>query len=344
MTHAFRIHNRWALGDTICLAALARDLVAAYPGKYEVYFSGNYSGVFWGGCPFAKASDGKEKAQIVDVEYLEGIRAAGRGSKKHFLSWFHHCFEQRTGVKVPVTEAKGWAPLKASATKERPFPYRYWVIVAGGKMDMTAKVWYSHRWQEVVDALGKQGIRCVQAGARFNQHFQPTLQGVEQCVEKTKDERDFFRLIYHAEGVMCGITGAMHAAAAFNKPCVVVAGGREEPWWEAYLPESFTLEPSCAKVKVPHRFLHTVGLLDCGCGNLTKGCWKDRVVPIEQADLLHEKRKRQLCVLPIRDNPQQTVPTCLHMITTEMVIEAVLSYYLDGTLPPPGKSASIAAR
>jgi hypothetical protein len=62
----------------------------------------------------------------------------------------------------------------------------------------------------------------------------------------------------------------MHLAAAVevppgmpkNRPCVVVAGGREPPHWEAY---------------PHHQFLHRAGsLLCCDDG----GCWKSRVRPL----------------------------------------------------------------
>jgi hypothetical protein len=127
----------------------------------------------------------------------------------------------------------------------------------------------------------------------------------------------------------------MHLAAAFDKPCVVVAGGREEPWWEAYTnafyPDAFG--PGCTPVKVEHEFLHTVGAIDCGVGNLTKGCWKDRTVPIELSDLIVARNKNQLCRDPVRtgDHP---VPACLDRIEVDHVVEAVMRYYESGLLPP----------
>ena len=50
------------------------------------------------------------------------------------------------------------------------------------------------------------------------------------------------RLTYHAQGMLCPVTALMHLAAAAemkggwpkNRPCVVVAGGREPMQWEAY--------------------------------------------------------------------------------------------------------------
>lgn len=334
------IHNRWALGDTVCLSALARDIQKAHPGKYRVGMTGHYANVFWLNNPYVHTPKGHVTGRSVELDYVEGIEEAGRGSKKHFLSWFHESFKRACGVAVPVTLPRGDIHL-SPAEKRAQIPGRYWVVVAGGKWDMTAKVWSYAAWQNTVDALAADGIRCVQAGADFQRHFQPTLQNVHSVVGKTRSERDFFSLIYNAEGVICGVTAAMHIAAAFEKPCVVIAGGREEPWWEGYTndyaPASFGSQ--APKIAVPHRYLHTVGKLDCGIGNLDKGCWRARAVPLEQADYTNEKAKKRLCKKPLA-LVSQTIPECLAMISPDDVVAAVKSYYADGTLLPATSPAS----
>lgn len=331
-THKLILHNTWALGDGVCLSALPRDIHRAYPGKYEVFMAGHYKNVLWKNNPYCQlAAEKGQDGQVVRLEYMSGIKQAGRGAKIHFLSWFHRKFSELTGLKVPVTEPKGVIVLSPEEKKARP-PGRYWLVVAGGKQDMTAKIWSASYWQQTVDTLGRLGVRCVQAGGAHRRHFHPKLDNVEQWVGKTQNERHFFSLIAGAEGVICGITAAMHIAAVFDKPCVVVAGGREEPWWEHYQ-GSLTFGPECSSVKVPHRFLHTMGLFDCN-GNLNKGCWKDRAVPIEQADYSVPRNKARLCVKPTTVG-NQGLPTCMAMITPDHVIEAVMSYYEDGTLPKP---------
>lgn len=335
--HTFIIHNSWALGDTVCLSALVRDIHKAYPGKYELRMAGHYRNVFWRNNPHCKTQGDGEAGQLVKMDYQAGIVAAGRGVKKHFLSHFHHMFAGATGLKVPVTVPKGDIHLSVEERDKTFVKGRYWVVVAGGKRDMTAKIWYAHRYQEVVDALAGQGIACVQAGAQFNRHYHPKLQGCVSTIGQTDNERDFFALIAKADGVICGVTAAMHIAAVFDKPCVVVAGGREEPWWEAYTnayaPDSFG--PQCSPVAVEHTFLHTIGLLDCGVDNLKKGCWRSRTVPLDADDLVNPKNQRKLCRRPLRDGPQ-AMPECMAMITTAHVVEAVMRYYENGTLPPIG--------
>lgn len=331
MAAHYVIQNRWALGDTVCLSAFVRDLNLTYPGQYRLSMSGHYANVFWYNNPYVTPLNPRLNAPVLKFDYRPGMKESGRGVRKHFLTWFHRDFEQRTGVRVPVLKPKGDIHLNAEE-KVAKVPGRYWVVVAGGKLDMTAKIWHTDRFQEVVDRLAYYGVRCVQAGAVFNRHVHPTLKNCYQYVGATNNERDFFSLIYNAEGVICGITAAMHIAACFDKPCVVLAGGREEPWWEAYTNHYGNFGPDAEPVAVPHKFLHTVGLLDC-CKD--RGCWKARTVPIEPSDLTNREKRDRLCLHPVKLT--QPVPKCLDMITVDHVVEAVMEHYEDGTLPPIGE-------
>jgi hypothetical protein len=334
--HPITINNVWALGDTVCLSAFVRDLHLAYPGQYRTALSGNYRS-FWENSPHVFRGE-QPRGQLYTPEYLEGIRAAGRGVKVHFLSWFHRDFETKFGIKVPVRFPHGDVHLSEKERQDRPFPgLRYWLVNAGGKLDMTAKVWHTARYQAVVDRLAALGVPCVQTGADMRKHFHPRLANCPSAIGKTDSIRKLFSLVYHAEGVVCGITGLMHLAAAFKKPCVVIAGGREEPWWEGYVNSwhDTAFGPKCPPVDPEHRFLHTIGLLDCGVGNLAKGCWRDRAVPVERADLTNARQKEKLCRLPLR-LPDQSVPQCMQMIEVDHVVEAVMSYYERGELPPVG--------
>lgn len=125
-----------------------------------------------------------------------------------------------------------------SQVEELGFRGRFWIMMAGGKYDFTAKWWNPDFYQEVVDHFqGRiQFVQCGEAG-----HWHPPLKGVINLIGKT-DTRQFVRLMYHADGVVCPVTFAMHLAAAVemkpgrpkNRACVVIAGGREPSHWEAY--------------------------------------------------------------------------------------------------------------
>ena len=107
--------------------------------------------------------------------------------------------------------------------------------------------------------------------------------------------RDFVVLMYHAAGVLCPVTFAMHLAAAVGprprrprRPCVVVAGAREPAHWEQY--------PG-------HQFLHTLGSLPC-CAN--DPCWRSRCQLVGDGD---EKDRREVCERPVQLTPELASPS-----------------------------------
>lgn len=331
---ALLLTHKLALGDTVLFTGLARDIQLNHPGQYEILVDSNFRGI-WQHNPHARPLGPQDQARRhrltpIEISYLPGIRAAGRGDRIHMLSQYHREFTQATGIRCPVRLPKG--DLHFSAQEKKPIiEGRYWVIQAGGKLDMTNKFWWVERYQKVVNRLLKLGVHCVQSGVRHSEHRHVDLDNCLNLVGKFTTERDFMNMIYHAEGFIGPITGGMHVAACFDKPCVVVAGGREEPWWAAYTNAYEAFGGMCAPVKMEHRFLHTVGLLHC-CES--KGCWKKRVVPICPQDTLKDADK--LCVEPMRQG-DQAVARCMDMITVDHVVEAVMSYYENGELPPIGQ-------
>ena len=94
---------------------------------------------------------------------------------------------------------------------------------------------------------------------------------------------------------------------AMNRPCMVLAGGREPPHFTAY---------------PHHQFIHTVGALRC-CDN--GGCWKSRTLPLGDGDAKDEPS--QLCVDVVG-----TLPRCMHMITSDEVIRRIEMYFQGGAL------------
>ena len=337
------IKHRWALGDTVLLTGLIRDIHLAYPGEYETKVSTNFTNVWWNN-PYLTDFPETEANKPLKIEVGWGdaikwnayARYGNRREMKHILAWYHYDFERKTGLKVPVTDPKPDLHLSADERKRR-LGGRYWVVVSGGKLDLTTKHWHAHRMQEVVDKLSLLGIHCVQVGAVCSNHIHPPLQNVTNMLGKTENARDLWNLILHSEGVICGVTGPMHIAAAFDKPCVVYAGGREEPWFEAYVDNFKAFGPSARPVKVPHKFLHTIGLLDC-CDK--QGCWKKRTVPLDPQDLT--TKSYTLCRQPVRPSSSHPVAKCQDLITSDHIVEAVMEYYDENVLPPIGKPKKIA--
>ena len=321
-----------ALGDTVLFTALIRDLHAAYPGKYETEVSTNFTNVWWNNPYVVKFSESqRSKAKLVTLDWGKAIKQHGidsQGNKRHILAWYHHDFEVKTGIKVPVTKPKADLHL-SDDERVRRLTGRYWVVVSGGKLDATVKHWHSHRMQEVVDKLLNDNIHCVQVGATQTNHIHPPLERTLNLIGQTDNVRDLWNIILHSDGVICGITGAMHIAAAFDKPCVVYAGGREEPWFEAYTDEYQAFGANAEAVTIPHKYLHTVGKLPC-CESY--GCWKNRVVPLDPTD--RSRKVHLLCQKPVKPATTHAVAGCHDMLSSDEVVAAVMSYYQSGVLQP----------
>ena len=327
------LQHRWALGDTVLLTGLVRDIHRAYPGQYEIQVDTHWTPV-WQNNPYVTTFADPTTARRVEIDWGDAIRwnsqipQGAQREKRHILSWYHYDFEKKTGISVPVTDPRPDLHLTA-AERVRRIPGRYWVLLAGGKLDLTVKHWHAHRMQEVVDALRQDQIACVQVGASHSSHIHPPLQGVTNLIGQTENVRDLWNIILHADGVICGVTGAMHIAAAFERPCVVHAGGREEPWFEAYRNEDHAFGPGARPVRVEHQFLHTLGQLDC-CD--VRGCWKKRTIPLDPQDL--NRQVHTLCRQPVRPADSHPVARCQDLITADQVVTAVRSYYTAGVLLP----------
>jgi len=324
---------KMAPGDVLLLTALVRDIKATYGDRYQVDIRSNFPGI-WHHNPHLTPL-GKKDPGVRYIDFASKLArddqqqciSRGNTRKRHYLSWVYQFFERQTGIHVPILKPHGDIHL---SEEERRVPYvegRYWVVVAGGKSDMTTKIYSQYRTQLVVDRLREWGLRFVQEGAIKGQQHHPPLERVLNLVGTT-GIRDLIRNIYHAEGVLCTITFPMHIAGALERPCVVWGGGREAPWWEAYVNDWDAFGAKASPVRVPHRYLHTLGLLDC-CQNA--GCWKKRVVLLGDG----KDDPNSICKRPVYDEQKQPIPECLELIKPEHICNAVMSYYEDGYLPPP---------
>lgn len=309
-------------GDIVMLTAAVRDLHRAHPGQYLTDVR-TPAGQLWENNPhITPLTEGEPGVEVVPMHY-ELIHQSNEGPY-HFIHGYVRHLEDVLGVRIPVTKFRGDIHLSdlekswMSQVEEDEIGWRqpFWIIVAGGKHDFTAKWWDPARYQQVVDHFAGR-IRFVQCGEAGHHH--PKLAGVIDLVGKT-DVRQFVRLMYHASGVICPVTFAMHLAAAVevkpgrpkNRACVVVAGGREPAQWEKY---------------GHHRYLETNGALMC-CDN--GGCWKARVKALGDGD--EKDRPENLCVAPVDGSPGVTIPRCLDIITAADVIRAVELYHQGGAL------------
>jgi len=312
--------NRLAPGDILVMTNAIRDLHKAHPGMYltdirtpcDALFANNphitkflydeteYSRI---NSDFSAKPRWKKHPRyntafmgnimVLDMHYPLIHKSGTRGS--HFSEGHRDFLEQALGINIPQTDLRpeiylsqdevNWpSPALVKAGVEGP----YWVINAGSKGDFTLKQYPFY--QEVIDKL-KDRITFIQIGQKEHNHI--PLIGAISLVGQT-DIRELARLISKADGVITCVSLPMHMAAAFNKPCVVVAGAREGTRWELY--------PN-------HQFLYVNGCLPCASYD---GCWRGKV---------------EDC-----NNKKENVPLCMHLIWPEDIVRAVERYYEGGML------------
>lgn len=321
-------HQR-AAGDILVMTAVVRDIYRAYSDIFDIGVETSFTEL-WNNNPYIiKLKDKRLGAAVYNLSYGDGIQKAGR-EPIHFLRAFHDDFEKKSGMKLQLTEPRPDIHLTDEEKNKRLIDGRYWVVLSGGKSDFTTKHPRFFDIQDAVTILSGMGLKFVQVGAQGGKpaSLHRTLDGAVDLRGKTS-LRDLLSLIHNADGVICTITFAMHAAAALEKPCVVTAGGREEWWWEGYVRENPAFKG--LNVNVPHRFLHTMGLLDCCRG--PRACWKNKV--------LKSEGDKSYCSYPHAEPEGQTVPLCQHMIGANKIVESVLYYYLTETIKPLPEWSSV---
>jgi ADP-heptose:LPS heptosyltransferase len=303
-------------GDLVMLTAAVRDLHRCYPGQFQTDVRTGCPEIWEHNPHLTRLRDRDPEAEEVDCIYPLIDRC--NEVPCHCLQGFVEFLNRKLGLAIQLTAFKGDLHLSAqekawySQVRELTgLDLPFWIVVTGGKYDVTVKWWAVDRYQAVVDHF-RGRIQFVQVGELGHHH--PRLDGVIDLRGRTT-LRELVRLVYHAQGVLCPVTSLMHLAAAVetrrgrprSRACVVVGGGREPAHWEAY-PD--------------HQFIHTTGALPC----CTKGgCWRDRTVPLRDGDV--RDRPEHRCADTVNG-----LPRCLDLISAGEVIRRIELYFEGGAL------------
>jgi ADP-heptose:LPS heptosyltransferase len=285
------------------LTAAVRDLHRCYPGEFRTATRTSCAEL-WLNNPYISNIEGDAREIQCEYPLINGANQL----PYHFIHGFIAHLNGLLGLSIYPTQFRGdiylsdQEKLSAHDFANRMEKKSYWLIAAGGKLDYTIKWWSTDRYQSVVNALSKR-ISFVQIGAYGHHH--PPLEGVIDLRGRTT-LRQLIRLVHCADGCLTPVSLLMHLAPAIEpgperitrRSCVVIAGGREPPHWEAY--------PT-------HAFLHTVGMLSC-CS--TGGCWKSRTIAI--GDGYENDATDKLC-----SHVTNNLPRCMDMITPEEVCRAI---------------------
>ena len=329
-----------SLGDIVCFSAVPRELATQYTGKFEVAVDTPFPDLFTHNPYIVQLPDDATEGEtdvfpglpdsepphsqlghyktrgeftIIDCHYDQDRIYSVHKSNQHNVSLLEsYCQDVANSLGLPSLYPRtrtGDIHLSRDEYGAMSMPHRlanvqrYWIVLAGGKLDAPVKWWPAENYQRVIDYF-RGRIQFVQIGMTGPTHYQPKLNGVIDLIDQT-NVRQLIHTMHAACGVLCGITSAMHLAAAVPipnwqkrpRPCVVVAGGREPRSWYGY---------------TTHRILDTVGTLKC-CAE--GGCWNAHVVPITG------QPTDRLCSRVVN-----MAPSCMNLITPEMAINAISQY------------------
>jgi len=323
-------HNRQAIGDILMMTCAVRDFKKRYP-EVDVKVQSTAMHI-WDNSPhiiheeFTEVIDpahdmkAKDMAPQIQRKYVD--RAVeedrpvklyigpGKGTNQsnssdlHFANAYRLSIEAILGVNIPQGPIRPDVHLSPKEELNPIITPPYWVICAGEKGDWTAKTWPQMWWQEIVNLL--PDVQFVQIGQEGRGHRVLEGDNVINFIGRTEDRntgiRDLFNIFYHSDGSIGLVSFHMHLSAAFNNPCVVIAGARE--------PQHFTHYPG-------HRYLSTDGCLPCTVrGEKPRACWYCDV---------------DRCEFVINVEGQK-VPRCMEMIRPTDVAKAVNMYYRGGRL------------
>ena len=179
------------------MTAAVRDLHRTYPGQFQTDVR-TLCPEIWENNPYlVHLDENQQDVELIECSYPLIDRC--NNEPYHCLHGYIDFLNSRLGLQIRPTEFRGdihlseleksWYSQVYEVTKaDIPF----WVIVAGGKYDVTIKWWERSRFQSVVEHF-RNRIQFVQVGD-FG-HFHPRLRGVIDFRGQT-DLRQLIRLIY----------------------------------------------------------------------------------------------------------------------------------------------------
>ena len=299
--------SRLALGDALTMTCGIRDFKAAFPEvKVRVVSTAPR---IWDNIPYIDQSlDKPEKVFSVGTGWLTN---ASNRLDTHMANAYRISIQNETGLAFEQGPIRPDIWLSEEEYNAEPIiPGPYWVIILGGELGWPLKMYPLEKWQQVVDSL--PDITFVQLGAEEHTNAHGRLSNnkgnVIDFVGKTQDPqtgiRDLFRIFLHAQGSVGLVSMHMHLSAAFQNPCVVVAGAREPAWFTQYM---------------GHQYLHVNGCLPCAT---ERACWHCGL---------------DACKNLLKDGK---TPKCADIIAPEDITRAILKYYEGGRLEMGRKVAN----
>lgn len=266
-------------GDILTMTAAVYSLHITYPNEYLTDVRTSTPDIWKYNPHITQIADGDPEARVIEMHY-PSIQRSNQEAVT-FLTGYTAYLGEQLGRPLYCKTNRPLLYLSEEEMRQNPVAEFFkgqpvppvWLLVAGTKQDYTAKQWPLEHYQEVIDRT-RGWVQWVQIGAE--EHHHPQLHGVIDMRGKT-DHRQMIRLAWHASGGLGPSTYLQHLMAAWQRPYILLLGGREPVLWQQY-PLQATL--------------HTLGQLPC-CAQ--KSCWKSRVVPLGDKN----EKDKSLCERPV---------------------------------------------
>jgi hypothetical protein len=289
-------------GDIMTATAAVESLHRTYPGRFITDVRTPVPDIWFHNPFITSIADNESNVRRIEMHYPSIDRS--NQESVPFLAGFTTNLGNQLGIPLSLRvnrpmlyltqEEKTWIDQIQQHYTGYKIPF--WLVSPGIKNDFTTKAWPTESYQEVIDATRGE-IQWVQIGAK--EHSHPDLKGVIDLRGKTS-HRELIRLAWHCDGGLGPITYLQHLCAAWQKPYICLAGGREPLTWTQY-PLQHTL--------------HSFGSLEC-CRTLA--CWKSRVVALGDGD----SKDKDPCKWPLL-GMQRPVAKCMAMIKPADVLAAI---------------------
>ena len=214
-----------ALGDCVLLTAIIKSLKEAY-SNLSISLQVHFPEIFENN-PYIKNvyafRDKGLQGEVVKIDFSPLFSPAAL-PEYSFLEALYRIVEKAIGLSIPRLR---FPDIHLASDEIERFkakfqlPAAYWIINSGYKPTNPLK-FYRH-FQRVIDEL--PDIQFIQVGDTESGRHKP-LSNCINLIDRTSI-RELLILCSVSSGILSPITAVMHLGAAFDKPCVTIAGHRE---------------------------------------------------------------------------------------------------------------------
>lgn len=209
----YEINNHF--GDRVLTTATLANAAAA---GVKVNVETKYPEI-WEKCPFLDRSITRDNADHV-IRY--GYTNAWCKDSPHIIEAATATLANNIDWDIPCRSRRPF--IWGNVPEGRLLSGRYVVINTGWQNSVPTKKWYSRFWRAM--AAKNQDITFVQMGRSVNHAAPIDAPNVKSVIDKTT-ELQLFQLIRDADCVISPPSACIHIAGAYNKPAVILCGGRE---------------------------------------------------------------------------------------------------------------------